>query len=230
MIHGVTKLSELNIRLTERDLQIIDFLFKVNFATLEQVAKYLKTDKEQSLYIRLNQLSKKEYVAGEKIFYSEPQVYAPGKKAKEVVNTDLSIPKVIPNLYQHTLKVVDLFLLLKNDPGISDIITEPELIRQKLSDIKPGESRPKGESFYNIPDLVMVKNERRIAYEVELSKKARKRVQQKIDFYSKSREYYQVFYLCGSEGVKNLIADEVQKMRLSHIEIVMYDEFLGGSQ
>lgn len=222
-------MSEQNIRFTIRDLGIIDFLFKVNFATLEQIAKHIRTDKLQSLYVRLNQLTKVDYIKSSKIFYDEPLVFSVGRKAKEVTNTELSVAKVIPNNFKHNLSVVDLYLYLFTCDGILRITTEAELIKQKLSNREIGKARPSDENFYSIPDLV-INDGKLTAFEVELSKKSDKRLAEKIQFYARNRDYYQVYYLCGSSGIRDRVIEEVSKQKLTHIKAMLYEEYLGGTR
>jgi len=220
-----SKKNKYDVRFTERDMKVIEFLFRVRFASLEQLCKYTNSPSRQALYLRLMKLKSSGYIASKKLRLDAPVVFYPGVKAEGFLPVSPpSITRII-----HNLSEVDVFLKLL-DLGIKEdkIQTDLELLLESKANIVVGQSSDKKPN--HVPDLVVTKSiddkERKIAYEIELTKKLNKDFKKVIDYYNRERSYYEVVYLY-SKDIKQYMHERMKEYEsIKFVKFIPLEEFV----
>lgn len=82
-----------------------------------------------------------------------------------------------------------------------------------------------------IPDFIIIEDGKRIAYEVELTQKAKKRYVRKFELYRSqllNNEYNMIVYLCASESTLEMIEKVLQELNMdpNHVRLELIDELI----
>lgn len=123
------------MQLTKRDLEILYWINRMRYVTVNQVAKKFKIGIWYT-YKRLKKLCDDEYLYSLRIFRNKPGVYICTKKGAEISGSNLWAPKHYVNLanYEHDLKVVDLSIELERQ---GEWISMRELRQDSKTDMIP---------------------------------------------------------------------------------------------
>lgn len=174
------------MRLTEEDRKLIKLIEKWGEMKIEDVQEWLEKKNRNSVVWRLNRLVKNEIIKREKLvfgwFVYEPTNY----KGVDIAN------------YEHDQIAKKLCLKLSKELDC-DYLTSRELRSLARRDLGIAGLSAK------IPDFTLIKNDKKIAVEIELTQKNLKRQRELIEKYInqlQKKEYMQVFYYCGSQAIK----------------------------
>jgi len=197
------------MQFTKRDGEIIKFLARHKFATVEQIANYMKMGIKVT-YRRLNKLKKNKYLRYEQIFAGKPGIYRPTLKGIMAADVDIKPAKVVLGTYWHDLQVVNLALMFYSQGYVVE--TEREIMSKQNKGIGQTGKQER------IPDLVVTKNEKStIAVELELAKKSPGRLNVILNYYARQRRYEEVWFYCQKESVMKTINDYSRKAE--HIKV-----------
>jgi len=177
-------------RITERDLDILEFLTRYGAATAEQIRREFfrgAADQEyeggaaaggsdaggsvKAAYRRLRALQERGMVRGERVFYAAPGVFRVTEQGARLAGVDLPPPRRdLPRLH-HTLEVLELSWEIRSRGGVIEWITEREVRRDKLAARREKQTgRMKAGGIGRIPDGVAILDSAdEIAVELELS-------------------------------------------------------------
>jgi hypothetical protein len=199
------------MQLTKRDLEILYWINRMRYVTVNQVAKKFKIGIWYT-YKRLKKLCDDEYLYSLRIFRNKPGVYICTKKGAEISGSNLWAPKHYVNLanYEHDLKVVDLSIELERQ---GEWISMRELRQDSKTDM--------------IPDGVLIKDGKKIAVEVELTKKSEKNLKKKMSYYKRSIDYDEIWYFVSSRVVYDAVekaAKEMDYVKIFYLSEVLKDE------
>jgi hypothetical protein len=171
-------------RITERDLDVLEFLTRYGAATAEQVRREFFGDSIKAAYRRLKSLEERGMIKGERVFYKMPGVYRVTEPGARLAQVDLPPPRRDLARLHHVLEVVELSWALRSgelhhgEPrlgeGVEDWITEREIRRDKLIERREKESgrMKKGGLMGRTPDgLMILEDGSEIAVELELTPK-----------------------------------------------------------
>lgn len=184
----------MDIRITEKDLVIIRWINSYGFVGIDHVAKKFNLNKD-TVYKRLRKLVLGKYLEYERIFHGRNGIYRVTNKGVKISQDDLSaLRKVNLAKYEHDLIVVTVSLQLLTRHTDAEFITERRL--RHIKSIGVG-------SRGHICDGILAFENKQIALEIELSSKGSKRRESIIKFYTREFQYDEVWYVCGSEFVKN---------------------------
>jgi hypothetical protein len=186
----------MSIRLTQRDLQLIQWVNSIGFVTIHHIAQYLKIAKPTA-YARIHKLTSHGYLIHEHIFHGAAGIYRVTQTGVQVSGSELPpLRKVSLATYRHDLQVIDLsFKLLQRYGG--EFIPERQL-RHDKGIYGFG-------SATHMPDGALQLGDKQIAIECELTKKSKRRIEKIIGHYMKTFDYSEVWYFCGSEEAKRQI-------------------------
>ncbi len=190
------------LRLTVRDLRLLAWINAVGFVCIDHIAAWMKVAKSTA-YVRMKKLVDQEYLIHERIFCGIPGVYRVTRHGVQVSGSELPpLRKVAVGSYHHDISVTELSLKLSKKYQ-THYIPERELRHlDGLDSIgKTGHT----------PDSVLVLDDKKIAIELELNKKGRKRRDKIIAHYMKTFAYDEVWYFCSTNEVKNQINKYVEK-------------------
>ncbi|SFE28380.1 Replication-relaxation [Thermoanaerobacter thermohydrosulfuricus] len=199
------------MQLTKRDLEILYWINRMRYVTVNQVAKKFKIGIWYT-YKRLKKLCDDEYLYSLRIFRNKPGVYICTKKGAEIAGSNLWAPKHYVNLanYEHDLKVVDLSIELERQ---GEWISMRELRQDSRTDM--------------IPDGVLIKDGKKIAVEVELTKKSERNLKKKMNYYKRSIDYDEIWYFVSSRVVYDAVekaAKEMDYLKVFYLSEVLKDE------
>lgn len=195
---GMEKEVKMNMRLTTRDQDLLAWINAVGFVTIAQLAFMLKVS-IPTAYIRAQKLTQHGYLTHERIFHSAPGIYRVTPMGVQICGSELPFVRTLSlATYRHDLLVTSLSFELCSQYE-ARFITERELRHA-------GRIKNSGSSHAlnteHTPDGVLVFDDKRVAIEVELSQKSKRRLESIYRFYLGNFDYNEVWYFCGSEGVK----------------------------
>ncbi len=205
------------LRLTARDLALLYWINSVGFVTIEQIALRLKIAKPTA-YIRAKKLVTHGYLLHERIFHGMAGIYRVTRLGVQVSGSALPpLNRVSLASYHHDILVTTLSLHLINRWG-GKIIPERELRHGDGLDVfgKKGHT----------PDGIFLLKDHKMAIEVELSKKGKRRRNQIFHYYLKNFEYQEVWYFCGSSDIQRQMLPFLEKA--SFIKTYSIGDFLQG--
>lgn len=176
-------------RITDRDLEVLEFLTRYGAATAEQVRRELFGGSLKGAYRRLKALSERGVVSGERVFYKLPGVYRVTEPGARLAEVDLPPPKHDLSRLHHTLEMVELSWALRSGQlsagnerdgalrlgeGVEEWITEREIRRDKLVERREketGQMLKKGRMGRTPDGLMILEGGEELAVELELTPK-----------------------------------------------------------
>lgn len=192
------------MRLTEEDKKLITLIEKWGEMKIEDIQTWLEKKNRNSVVWRLNRLTENKIIKREKIAYGF-YVYTPiNYKGTDIASYEHNqiakklCLKLSKELACNYLTIRDLRSLAKRDMGIAGLSVK-------------------------VPDFVLVKEDKKIAVEVELTQKNLKRQRELIEKYMlqlQKKEYIQVFYYCGSTAIKERLEKIIIEKNLANYIIV----------
>jgi len=203
------------MQFTARDIKLLYWINSIGFVTVEHIATKFNITK-QTTYRRIKTLVDNNYLIHERIFHGMQGAYRVSKDGVAVSQSELPRLRRI-NLanYHHDVIVTNLSLLLVERHG-GEFMPE-RLLRHEMGVSHFGKQT-------HICDGVLSFDNKRIAIEVELNKKSKKRRETIFNRYVKNLDYDQVWYFCNSEEVERQLIPYTQKIRF--LQIYKLSDFL----
>src|SRR3990167_10601240 len=128
LIRKVVKVMKM--RVTKRDLKLMDWINRAGFVTIHQIAKWLGVA-VSTAYLRIKKLVCHGYLIHERIFHGAPGVYRVSLKGVYISGNALPpLRQIRLSTYHHDLIVIDLSLILIARYGGS-FVYERELRHQE---------------------------------------------------------------------------------------------------
>ena len=193
------------VAVTGRDREVLVYAARHWAVTAEQVRRRFFGD-ISAAYRRLRELEREGLLKHERVFFGEPGIYRTTGSGIGLVGLDLSPARVEVAQLKHHLAVVDLSEdLLAEHPG-SRWITEREMRSERLAGELEEETglltEKSTRSRGRMPDGVLVTADgRRVAVEVERTRKELGRYRGIFAAYVKRRDLDQVRFYFFREGV-----------------------------
>ncbi len=143
------------------------------------------------------------YLLHERIFHGVAGIYRVTHEGAQVSGSPLpALRKVSLASYHHDLLVTTLSLrLLDRFDGY--YIPEREL--------RHGDGLDRFGKTGHTPDSVLLLEAKKIAIEVELSKKSKRRRDEIFNYYLKNFDYREVWYFCGNREIENQLKPFLEK-------------------
>ena len=157
--------------LTERDKFIMNCLTKFSFL-LGRHIRMLFFDGTRACDRRLKILCENQYIKREKILYGVPYLYSLAPRGQQAVHAPVKSHKIRVEQIHHDITVVDtiIYIMDKFSILLSDITTEKQLHSQDGFGMRK-----------HRPDFIFLKDNRTVAIEIELSLKAKPRLEKNIE-------------------------------------------------
>lgn len=202
------------MKLTERDIGILKFINEFGFSEMPQIERRFGLKKPRS-YQLLTRLVEEGYVKHERVFHGRHGIYRLSRKGAKLTHLPPLARVPLAN-YKHDITLMEVYLRLREQYPEASWISERELKRDKYFD---GVGK-----FGHLSDgLLVFKDGKRIAVEVELSLKSRNRVEQILKWYSGVFEIEEVWYYCPKGIMASMSSMAVE---MPHIKFNDLDEFL----
>jgi len=197
-----------NLEVTEKDYQLIELVDRWNYLTVEEIALLLRKA-ESTIKWRVKRLIDLKLL----------------KRDRELIGKDVYFKKVnrfkLPYYnHDHSIKVLATYLSKKYD---CEYATPKELVSDLL--------KTKGVSFLGakVPDLLLLKDGKKIAIESEITQKQMKRQEANLDKYKDDLSfgnYSMVIYFCGSEAIKERLDKIILDKGIINMRTAIYKEDL----
>lgn len=226
--------------ITERDRDLLTFLSGHRFATRRQIERLLGIG-ERSAYRQLGSLAERGLVRFDRPLGRLPACYRITRRGLTVIESELSPPRPVELAsYAHDLGVAWLDVAARRGAWgeLREIVTER---RMRSADASAGPLtggdplRPEpfgvrlhgfgrgGWERLHYPDLVLVdREERRIALELELTAKGRARRQRVLEAYAGDSRFAAVLYLVDRPDVARLIERSAERLGVAKIVHVQW--------
>ena len=159
------------MRLTERDYKLLKQLDRWRFCLSRHLVYLGGFPSQRTTDRRLKLLVEAGYIQRKKILYGVPYLYSLTYQGKVLIHTSLKEEKVRIEKITHDISVLDaaIYFMLKYAIKQEDILTEKELHRQD------GFSTRKHQ-----PDFVIQNQDKKTCFEIELTLKAKNRLEKNI--------------------------------------------------
>ena len=156
--------------LTERDKSIMNCLAKFSFL-LGRHIKVLFFDGTRACDRRLKLICENQYLKREKILYGVPYLYSLAPRGQQAIHAPVKSSKIRVDQIHHDIAVVDTVLYIMDELSIplSDMTTEKQLHRQDGFGMRK-----------HHPDFVFWKDNQTVSVELEMSLKAKTRLEKNI--------------------------------------------------
>jgi len=188
-----------NIQLTKRDLDLLGWMNGLGFVTVEQISNRYEISKVTA-YARLRKLVASEHLTYEKLLHNAPGHYRATQKGVDMSNSVLPpLKKISFSSYLHDQTVASLSVVLEKH--YRAIFIPERTLRQQIGIRKIGHRGHVSDGLLEISD-------KKIAIEVELNTKGKRRLKDIILHYVRSFEYDEVWYFCGNQEIMNLIQSQ----------------------
>lgn len=205
-----------NILITRRDVDMLNWINGVGFVNIDQITTRYKISRETA-YARLRKLIAHHYLLHERLLQNKPGHYRVTKAGAEFNPLGLKPVRYVSlGKYQHTKLLVDLSLKLA-EKYQAQFITEREL---RLDIEHEGVGR-----WGHLADGALEFDDKRIAIEVELTTKGRRRLRKIITNYLSDFSFQEVWYFCGNREVMNLV--ESQSNNSKFVKTFLLEEWIG---
>ena len=214
-------------RLTERDVALLSFLSEHRLALPAHVAVLLGTSAGTAA-ARLSRLTDARLVKREAPFPGDPSWYRITQRGLAVIGSSLPPPKLDLRSYEHDVGVAWLWLAARAGAfgPIDEIVGERRLrsldgVRapdEVALAVRLGGFGPHGRERLHYPDLVLrTAAGRRVALELELTPKARTRLETIVGGYGADRRFDGVVYLVERAAIARSVRNAARRLGVSDL-------------
>lgn len=220
-------------RLTTRDLEIVAWLGRVRFASLEQLGRRFSLGRSQRFH-RIGLLGDLGFVERHPQLFGigPPLVLATGK-GLSAANTMLALrePGVLSpadlapgfvdaRSFTHDSELVDL--CIDYEQAGARVLCERELVSlAKRAETEPGryalELGPSDDRQLHFPDLLIEEDGSRTAIELEIAEKTKTRLREILRGYGRARLIDRVLYLCPRPVVKTRVQKLAKELGIDDV-------------
>lgn len=159
------------MRLTERDYIVLKQLDRWRFCLSRHLQYLSGFSSQRTTDRRLKMLREAGYIQRQKILYGVPHLYSITHQGKLLIHTSVKNEKIKIDKIIHDISVLDtaIYFMLKYRVNPEDILTEKELHRQDGFSIRKHQ-----------PDFVIQNQDKKTCIEIELTLKAKNRLEKNI--------------------------------------------------
>lgn len=204
-------MNEVNMQITERDIEIIRFINDFGFCEIKQIEKQFGITKSRGYQI-MKRLVNANLVIHEKVFHGAHGIFYVTKLGSEC--TDLPPIKNIPkDNYQHQLAIIEMFLKLKDQYPEAEWISERRIKRDKY---RKGLGK-RG----HIPDgMLIFPDNKEVAIEIELTLKSKRRLKEIFHTYIACLQIKETWYYCSPNITERLrkLAERIDCIKFYDLE------------
>jgi hypothetical protein len=217
--------------ITDRDLRLIAFVAAHRFVLAGHIRELLGVDRAVA-YRRLSGLVGVGLLSYRRIFHAQPGIYQITNGGLAVIDSQLPKPTIDLRTYGHDLGVVSLAVAAEHDRlGAVDRVWSEREMRSHdqrpetglLFGVPLGLWDRYGRPRVHYPDLVLTgPGGGRIAVELELSMKGRKRLEGILAAYGSQPGITEVLYLTDQPGIQARVREIVAAFGLEQLVSVQY--------
>jgi DNA-binding MarR family transcriptional regulator len=234
------------VQLTQRDALLLEFLAEHRFARPSHAARLLEVVARTATE-RLSRLEQAGYLTRDRPYRGQAEHYQITRQGLAAIGSRLRPPRADLSAYAHDMGLVWVWLAARSGAfgPLGELISERQLRShdararagespaapvERLGVRIPGEGNRGGERLH-YPDLLLrTAGGRRVAVELELSDKGRKRLDKVIRAYAGDRRIDAVLYLVDDERIFRNVQASARKFGvedLVHVQRVRFTEPAG---
>jgi DNA-binding MarR family transcriptional regulator len=179
--------SKSRIKLTERDMEMLNFINDFGFCEMPQIEKRFSLKKPRS-YQLIKRLIKTGFLRHERVFYGQHGIYRLTRKGSRCTELPPLARITLAN-YKHDIELIEVYLKLRDLHPEAQWISERKLKRDKYIDGlgKRG----------HLPDgMLIFPDGKEVAIEIELTAKGKNRVEKILKWYAGEFDIKEVWYYC----------------------------------
>lgn len=220
-------------RLTDRDLELLEFVAAQRFVLAAHTRRWLGAS-DVVAYRRLSGLVDVGLLSYRRIFHAQPGCYLVTNGGLAVIDSELPRPTIDLRTYRHDLGVVWLWLAAHDGQfgSVEQLLTERQMRShdqgagvtaiERVGVPVEGYDRS-GRPRIHYPDvLVVAPDGGRVALELELSVKGRRRLERILVGYSCERRVRSAVYLTDSRAVAAAVNDRALACGVERLVDVRY--------
>ena len=203
------------------------FLAEHRMALPEHVAALLGTTVEAAR-LRLARLVRAEYVVKEPLFHRQPAMYLIARDGLGAIGSALPRPRRDIHAYEHDVGVAWLWIAARRGTfgPLREIVGERRMRSHdgaRDPDVEPfavklGGFGPRGRESLHYPDLLLrAADGRRVALELELSSKGRRRLERILSGYAADPRIDGVVYLVASASLARSVQGAARRLGIASL-------------
>jgi hypothetical protein len=222
-------------RITDRDIDVLAFIAEHRIVRADHVRAMLGVSATVA-YRRLRALTGLGMLSRHPLFAGEPSCYRITGQGLAVIDSSLQPPGTDVRNHAHDLGLAWVWLAAHRGAfgAMREVVSErrmrsqdaTEPAREDLFAVRLGGVGAGGKPRLHYPDLLLIDNEgRRVAVELELTSKGRRRVERILAAYGADPRIEAVLYLVDRRSVGNLIRSCAARADLSdrvHVQEVRW--------
>lgn len=185
------------VKLTERDLEILNFINDFGFCEVSHVEKLFSLHGCRG-YQLLNRLVRAGLLEHERIFYAKPGIYRTTGKGANYTNLP-ALQRVALGNYKHDMLMIEVYLKLRELCPDMEWISERQLKHDKYFD-GVGKKGHLPDAMLRFPKEIVKGEAKQVAIEVELTAKSKIRAEKILAGYGSEFSIAEVWYYC-ADGV-----------------------------
>lgn len=200
-----------------RDRELVRFVGRHGAVSIRHVMAALGVGQTMA-YRRVAECIERGLLERLPLVRSEPSLLRATREGLRYAGLSLPVAVVSPGSVEHWLRCASVALDLEAEYGPERILSERELRlaerieSQAVASAKVGEL-PSGAPRLHRPDLAVLTGERPIAFEVELTPKAPRRLEQLIRAWRRASWVAEVRYLCAPGQTRRAVERAIHKTR-----------------
>lgn len=200
------------MQITKRDLNIMSYLNEYGVLSARAICILNNGDNLRSFTRRLTELYKYKYVSRWVMGNKESYLYGSGENSLFGDKYNFFNPKLF---HEYILGEIMSYLYIHKQTDLKNIFTEYQYLAF--------ESFANAEKFM-IPDILLKKEN--IAIEFETTRKAKKRIYAKLDFYN--RKYSQQFWVLNeyNDSIYLIIKDYINLKGIKNVSFIFLDNLM----
>jgi hypothetical protein len=198
--------------ITERDVAILRFINQFGFCEMPHLDQRFGLKKPRNYGI-VNKLQKAGLVIHEHIFHQRHGIYRLSREGA-ALTTLPPLKKVPIAIYNHEILLIQLYFKLMETYPDSSWVSERELVWDAFCD-------GVGKKGHLADGVLILKDGKRIAIELELSLKGRYRLEKILKSYAMQFHFDEIWYFCDAKVIPTMKELTVNKphikiLKLSH--------------
>jgi hypothetical protein len=230
------------VRLTDRDLELLAFVARHRLVHTGHVAALLGVAEKRAGDI-LGRLDRGGYVRPETVFAGQRACYRVRRKGVDAIGSGLRAPRVDLRSFEHDMGLAWLWLAARRGTfgPVREALSErqlrshdeaPDRTEPPLA-VRIGGFGPGGRERLHYPDLLLLRPDgRRIALELELTSKSRRRLEGILAAYGADPRIDAVLYLVPNRTIGNAVVAGASRLGLSNlvrVQLVRGQSRAGGA-
>lgn len=215
------------IRLGAQDLELLWFLAEHRMVLPEHAAALLGVSAETARG-RLARLVRAGYVRSEPLFRNQPAMHLIARPGLAVIGSALPTPRIDVRSYEHDAGLAWLWIAARGGTfgPLREIVGERRLRSHDAARepgveplaVKLGGVGPRGRERLHYPDLLLrTADGRRVALELELSSKGRRRLERILSGYAADPRIDGVVYLVQNASVARSVQGAARRLGISSL-------------